>query len=146
MAKAGRTGGLISLLSSSGQLWTKGNPAKFVISKPMITKFGNNILWILFIRNLRKNFMKYFDFESYLTISKVKEAKPIAFQDGVGFPVQRSFLVPVVPSVWFLAMSDGLLEHFVAKTTGDWNDLLQTQTAADTASSFKSQLQSARRP
>ena len=46
----------------------------------------------------------------------------------------------------YIAMSDELLEHFVAKTTGDWNDLLQTQTAADTASSFKSQLQSARRP
>ena len=101
MAIAGRTGGLISLLSSSGRLWTRRNPVKIVISKPMIMKFGRNNLWILFIRTLWKKFIKYFVFESYLTISKVKLRNPELFQDGVGGLVQRSFWGPVVRSVWF---------------------------------------------
>ena len=43
----------------------------------------------------------------------------------------------------YIATSDELLEHFVARTVGDWNELLQSQTAVDTASSFKCQLQPA---
>ena len=46
----------------------------------------------------------------------------------------------------YTATSDELREHFVARTIGDWNNLLQTQTAADTASSFRSQLQAATCP
>ena len=41
----------------------------------------------------------------------------------------------------YIATSDELLEHFVARTVGDWNQLLLSQTSADTVSTFKCRLQ-----
>ena len=43
----------------------------------------------------------------------------------------------------YIASTDELLEHFVARTVGDWNQLLQSQTSADTVSTFKCRLQAA---
>ena len=43
----------------------------------------------------------------------------------------------------YIASTDELLEHFVARTVSDWNDLLQSQTSADTVSAFKSRLAAA---